>query len=79
MLKLVDLAEAARKARARGLLLVVDNTFASPYGWNVTAKTLSRRHPGWNGTPGSSESFIRDSPATPSMSLRQGKCQASGV
>jgi cystathionine beta-lyase/cystathionine gamma-synthase len=32
MLKLVDLAEAARKARARGLLLVVDNTFASPYG-----------------------------------------------
>jgi hypothetical protein len=24
-------------------------------------------------------SFIRDSPATPSMSLRQGKCQASGV
>ena len=31
MLKLVDLAEAARVAKARGLLLVVDNTFASPY------------------------------------------------
>jgi cystathionine gamma-lyase len=30
MLKLVDLAETARVARARRLLLVVDNTFASP-------------------------------------------------
>ncbi len=31
MLKLVDLVETARVANARGLLLVVDNTFASPY------------------------------------------------
>ena len=31
MLKLVDLAETARVAKARSLLLVVDNTFASPY------------------------------------------------
>jgi cystathionine gamma-lyase len=31
LLKLVDLAETARVARASDLLLVVDNTFASPY------------------------------------------------
>jgi cystathionine gamma-lyase len=31
MLKLVDLAEVARIARARGALSVVDNTFATPY------------------------------------------------
>ena len=31
MLKIVDLAEVARIARARGALTVVDNTFATPY------------------------------------------------
>lgn len=31
MLKLVDIADLAKRARARGVLSVVDNTFATPY------------------------------------------------
>jgi cystathionine beta-lyase/cystathionine gamma-synthase len=31
MLKLVDIADLAQRARARGVLSVVDNTFATPY------------------------------------------------